>query len=81
MLFLEQIVTDKLKTGRSECTECSSKYTDFLNAVKSQKALAASIEQKLHNNSDEAVDAEDMAAEMDVSVSAVLPILQCPSIN
>lgn len=48
--------------------ECSTKYHEFKSAVSQKLALIRKLEASMSDSGNEAVDAEDLAAEMDVSV-------------
>ena len=66
-LYFLQHISDRLTARLNECSDISTRYSDFLSLVQSEEMYIKQIEDKLDTEYSEAVDAEDMAAEMDVS--------------
>ena len=50
----------------------STRYSDLLSLVQLEEMFISQVEEKLNAGHDEAVDAEDMAAEMDVRIFSYL---------
>ena len=69
---LFQHVSERLSARQEECSEVSTRYSDFLFLVQSEQSFISQLEKRLNKGDDQEVDAEDMAAEMDVSIVTVL---------
>ena len=65
---LFQHVSERLSARQEECSEVSTRYSDFLSLVQSEQSFISQLEKRLNKGDDQEVDAEDMAAEMDVSI-------------
>ena len=65
---LFQHVLERLSARQKECSEVSTRYSDFLSLVQSEQSFISQLEKRLNKGDDQEVDAEDMAAEMDVSI-------------
>ena len=65
---LFQHVSERLSARQEECSDISTRYSDFLSLVQSEQNFISQLEKRLNKGDDQEVDAEDMAAEMDVSI-------------
>ena len=57
----------RLAARQEECSDVSTRYSDFLSLVQSDNSFISQLEVRLNKGDNQEVDAEDMAAEMDVS--------------
>ncbi|XP_067947670.1 dystrophin-like [Watersipora subatra] len=73
-----QHISERLTAKINECSDVSTRYSDFLSLIQAEEMFVARVETKLETGDDEAVDAEDMAAEMD-QLESLLEEKNCPS--
>jgi len=62
-----QTVNEKVSEKYAEAQLNSEKWQEFQSLVSQGKDLVATLQEKLDDDGGEAVDAEEMAAQMDVS--------------